>query len=63
MTELLTALVLAIAIEGILYALFPGMMRRLIQQVLELSDNTLRTAGLIAAVMGVGAIALIRLVL
>ena len=62
MTELLTALALAVALEGILYALFPGAMKRFVLEVLELPDNSLRMAGLLAAVAGVGAIALIRLV-
>ena len=60
MTELLTALALAIALEGMIYALFPEAMRRFMKQVLELSDGSLRAAGLVAAVAGVGAIALIR---
>jgi len=60
MTELLTALALAIALEGIIYALFPGAMRRFILQVLEMPDQALRTAGLTAAVAGAAAIALIR---
>ena len=60
MTELLTALALAIALEGMIYALFPVSMRRFMKQVLDLPDSSLRTAGLVAAVAGVGAIALIR---
>ena len=60
MSELLTALALAVALEGVIYALFPESMRRFMKQVLELSDSSLRTAGLVAAVAGVGAIALIR---
>ena len=60
MTELLTAFALAIALEGVIYALFPGYMRRFILQVLEMPDQALRTAGLIAAVAGAAAIALIR---
>ena len=62
MTELLPALALAIALEGIVYALFPGAMKRFMYEVLELPDSLLRVAGLFAAVAGVGAIALIRLV-
>ena len=50
MAELLTALALAIALEGILYALFPATMRRFILQVLEMTDAGLRMAGLMAAV-------------
>ncbi len=57
---LLTALALAIAIEGALYALFPEAMKKFIAQALSMPDNFLRKAGLIAAVVGIGAIWLIR---
>lgn len=60
MSELLTALALAIALEGIIYALLPGTMRRLIGQVLQMPDAILRMAGLTAAVAAVTAIAVIR---
>ena len=60
MAELLTALALAIALEGVIYALFPQSMRRFILQVLEMSDAGLRMAGLTAAIVAVAAIAAIR---
>ena len=60
MTELLTALALAVALEGVIYALFPDAMRRFMLNVLEMSDSSLRIAGLLAAVFGVAAIAVIR---
>ena len=63
MAEFLTALALAIALEGVLYALFPATMRRFILQVLEMTDAWLRMAGLVAAVVAVAAIAAIRFVL
>ena len=56
MAELLTAISLAIALEGILYALFPATMRRFILQVLEMTDAGLRIAGLVAAVAAVVAV-------
>ena len=62
MAELLTALALAIALEGVIYALFPEAMRRFILQVLEMSDAGLRMAGLIAAIVAVAAIAAIRVI-
>ena len=61
MNELLTALALAVALEGVVYALFPESMRRFMLQVLDMSDNALRISGVCAAVIGVAAIAVIRL--
>ena len=63
MAELLSAISLAIALEGVLYALFPATMRRFILQVLEMTDAGLRIAGLVAAVVAVAAIAAIRSIL
>jgi len=60
LTALLTALALAVAIEGALYALFPGAMKKFIAQALAMPDHFLRRVGLIAAVVGIGAIWLIR---
>ena len=60
MTELFTALALAIAIEGALYALFPEFMRRILHQVMEQPPQALRTAGLIAALAGYAVIWLLR---
>ena len=60
MSELLTALALAVALEGVIYALFPDTMRRFMLNVLEMSDSSLRIAGVFAAIIGVAAIAVIR---
>jgi len=60
MLDLLTALALAIALEGIAYALFPDGMKRMMAMALEMPSATLRTAGLTAAVLGVGVVWLIR---
>ena len=60
MSELLTAIALAVALEGIIYALFPGIMRRVIRQVLKMPDAELRMAGLTGAVAALAAIATIR---
>jgi len=53
LTLLITALGLAIAIEGIVYALFPEGMKRMIAQVLEQPTQNIRWAGLFAATLGV----------
>ena len=61
MTELLTALALALALEGVVYALFPDSMKRFMTHVLEMPETSLRFAGVFAAIIGVAAIAFIRL--
>lgn len=60
MTDLWVALSLAIAIEGIAYALFPDGMKRMMAQVQDMPSSTLRTVGLAAAVTGVALVWLIR---
>ncbi|MCY4065346.1 MAG: DUF2065 domain-containing protein, partial [Rhodospirillaceae bacterium] len=58
--ELLLALCLDIVLEGMIYALFPNGMRRLLQAFLEASETTIRVTGLGAAAVGLGLIWLIR---
>jgi uncharacterized protein YjeT (DUF2065 family) len=60
MIDLVAALGLAIAIEGILYALFPDGMRRMMARALELPPSVIRATGLAAAVLGVGLVWLAR---
>jgi hypothetical protein len=60
LTDLLTALALAIALEGALYALFPEAMKKFMVQVLAQPKSALRRAGLTAVVAGVALIWLIR---
>ena len=60
MEDLFTALALAVAIEGIAYALFPDAMKRMMVSVLEQPSGNLRTAGLLAASAAVVAIWIIR---
>ncbi|MDP7623661.1 MAG: DUF2065 domain-containing protein [Rhodospirillales bacterium] len=60
MTDLLTALALAIALEGALYALFPEAMKKFMVQVLDQPDSLLRRAGLTAVIAGVALVWLIR---
>ena len=50
---LLTALGLAIAIEGIIYALFPEAMKKMMAKVMVRPAGAVRAAGLAAAVAGV----------
>ena len=53
MDDFLTAIGLAVAIEGVVYALFPEQMKRMLSQVLAQPPMALRVAGLIAATVGV----------
>jgi uncharacterized protein len=52
MTDLAVALGLVLVLEGAAYALFPAQMRRLMEQMRTLAENQLRTAGLVAALVG-----------
>lgn len=60
MAELATVLALILIIEGALYALFPEAMKRMMRMMLEQSPDAMRTAGLAAAIAGVGLMWLIK---
>ena len=60
MRDFATALALVFVIEGILYAVFPTSMRRMVVQLAVLPTPTLRFTGLIAAGLGVIAVWLVR---
>jgi uncharacterized protein len=60
MSDFVVAIGLAIAIEGVLYALFPDAMKRMMARVLEQPGQNIRIAGLAAAVVGVGIVWLVR---
>lgn len=53
LSELAVAFALVLVIEGVLYALFPEAMQRMIAQISVLSPQSLRFAGLIFAFLGV----------
>ncbi|MEQ9328232.1 MAG: DUF2065 domain-containing protein [Rhodospirillales bacterium] len=59
MTTFLTAIALAIAIEGLLYAAFPDGMKRMMVKALEIPSHQLRTGGIVAAAAAILAIWLI----
>ena len=50
---LATAFAIVLVVEGLLYALFPRGMRRMMEKAMMLPSHSLRTAGLGAAVLGV----------
>jgi uncharacterized protein YjeT (DUF2065 family) len=52
MKELIIAFGLFLFIEGILYAIFPSKMKNMIKKLELISDNHLRTGGLIFAIIG-----------
>ena len=58
--DLWTALALVLVIEGCLYALFPGAMRRAAARAVALPPQVLRTAGLVAACAGLALVWLVR---
>jgi len=60
MSALVTALGLALAIEGILYALFPDAMRKMMAQLLSQPPTVVRTSGLLVAAVGVVIVWLVR---
>ena len=60
MDDFITALGLAIALEGIAYALFPEGMKAMMAQMQTQPPAILRTVGLVAAITGVLVIWLIR---
>ncbi len=60
MVDLITALGLAITIEGIAYALFPDGMKKMMAQVLTLPSANIRAAGLAAAAAGIFILWLVR---
>ena len=60
MSDFLVAIGLVFAIEGILFAGFPAMVKRAMAHVMETSDGTLRVIGIGSAVVGVLVIWLVR---
>ena len=52
MRELIIAFGLFLFIEGILYAIFPSKMKNMMIRLKEVTDNQLRTGGLVFAMIG-----------
>lgn len=51
--HLLAGLAVAVAIEGLVYALFPHFMRRMLATLALAPEDRLRVGGLVAACLGV----------
>jgi hypothetical protein len=60
MTDFVTALGLALVMEGAFYALFPDRMKKMMLHLMGQPPNTLRIGGLLAAIAGVGIVWLVR---
>jgi uncharacterized protein YjeT (DUF2065 family) len=59
-TELFSALALAVVIEGLVYAAFPEQMKRALASILALPASTIRAAALACAAAGLVLLWLIR---
>ena len=53
MIDLIVALGLVLVLEGTIYALFPGAMKRMVVSILAMPERALRTGGLVFAIVGV----------
>ncbi len=60
MLDLIAALGLALAVEGILFAAFPDGMRRAMYEAAHSPSDRMRLVGLVSALVGVGIIWLVR---
>jgi uncharacterized protein YjeT (DUF2065 family) len=60
MADFVTALGLLLVIEGVLYALFPQGMQRMMQMALEAPPATLRNGGLVALLAGFAIVWFVR---
>jgi len=58
--QLAIAFALILVIEGVLYALFPDVMKRMLVRMVDVPASSLRSAGLLSAVIGVVVVWLVR---
>jgi uncharacterized protein YjeT (DUF2065 family) len=59
-TEILTALALVLVIEGLLPFASPGRYRQMVAEIVRLSDNHIRSVGLVVIVVGLVMLYLVR---
>ncbi len=59
-TEILTACALVLVIEGILPFVGPNRYKQLVAQIVRLSDNHLRTFGLLSMIAGILLLFIVR---
>ena len=60
MSDFLVAIGLVFALEGILFAAFPGPVKQAMAHVTDTPDGTLRVIGIVSALVGVILVWLIR---
>ena len=60
MNDIFTAIGLLLFIEGLLYTMFPGNMKKMLNSMKNLSEQKLRIGGLIFAIIGFIIIAYIK---
>ena len=60
MDQIFTAVGLLLFIEGLLYSIFPGSMKKMLNSMKDLSEQKLRLGGLIFAIIGFIIIAYIK---
>ncbi|WP_046867860.1 DUF2065 domain-containing protein [Microvirga massiliensis] len=60
MADLIAALGLALAIEGIVFAAFPDGMRRAMYEAAQTPSDRMRVVGLVSAVLGVAVVFIAR---
>lgn len=60
MDELVIGLGLFLVLEGLLYAAFPGGVKRIAVELPKIPDSTLRNFGIIAMMIGVAVIWLVK---
>ena len=60
MSDIVAAVGLVLVLEGAFHALFPDLMRRMAERVLETPGDTLRFVGVISAAIGVALVWWVR---
>ncbi|MEM7068021.1 MAG: DUF2065 domain-containing protein [Pseudomonadota bacterium] len=60
MDDLIVAIGLVLVLEGLVYAIFPGHMRRMVEEISKIPDSTMRSFGLAALCIGVFIVWLVR---
>jgi uncharacterized protein len=60
MSDFVVAIGLVLAIEGLIFAAFPGAAKRLAANALESPESSLRIAGVVSAVLGIFVVWLVR---
>jgi uncharacterized protein YjeT (DUF2065 family) len=59
---LLIGFALVLLVEGLIYAVAPNLMKRLLSQMNSVPEATLRSGGVVAAVAGFGLLVLLKVV-